>query len=214
MTIKDFGRIAVVDRRRAATNPGCLVPRPSDHARGPPRHHARLRGANTPPARLCGRTNDEVALVVTSVERARDLRGPGAVIESGCAGAASGDGELMTSSYHDDIAALPGMRVIVIELWAQVRAWNNDISTAFLYDRRSPRSCFMQLDLRLLRPRAGRRFRPRRAALSLGGGLPIDAGGGFFDKAYIHGMNSITECVRQVSPARRPDRSPTSSTRS
>jgi acetyl-CoA acetyltransferase len=34
--------------------------------------------------------------------------------------------------------------------------------------------------------------------LSLGGALPINTNGGLLGEAYIHGMNGITEGVRQV----------------
>jgi hypothetical protein len=34
--------------------------------------------------------------------------------------------------------------------------------------------------------------------LSLGGELPINTNGGLLGEAYIHGMNGITESVRQI----------------
>ncbi|CAB4693267.1 unannotated protein [freshwater metagenome] len=34
--------------------------------------------------------------------------------------------------------------------------------------------------------------------LSLGGKLPINTSGGLLGEAYIHGMNGITEAVRQI----------------
>jgi acetyl-CoA acetyltransferase len=34
--------------------------------------------------------------------------------------------------------------------------------------------------------------------LSIGGTLPINTSGGLLGEAYIHGMNGITEAVRQV----------------
>jgi acetyl-CoA acetyltransferase len=34
--------------------------------------------------------------------------------------------------------------------------------------------------------------------LSLGGRLPINTAGGLLGEAYIHGMNAITEAVRQI----------------
>jgi acetyl-CoA acetyltransferase len=34
--------------------------------------------------------------------------------------------------------------------------------------------------------------------LSLGGELPINTNGGLLGEAYIHGMNGITEAVRQI----------------
>ena len=34
--------------------------------------------------------------------------------------------------------------------------------------------------------------------LSIGGRLPINTSGGLLGEAYIHGMNGITEAVRQI----------------
>ena len=34
--------------------------------------------------------------------------------------------------------------------------------------------------------------------LSIGGKLPINTSGGLLGEAYIHGMNGITEAVRQI----------------
>ena len=53
VTNADFGRIAVVDRAHAATNPGCLVLRTADHTGGPPGvavdHRARAAAARLLP---------------------------------------------------------------------------------------------------------------------------------------------------------------------
>jgi acetyl-CoA acetyltransferase len=36
------------------------------------------------------------------------------------------------------------------------------------------------------------------SAIEIGGRLPINTHGGQFGEAYIHGMNGIAECVRQL----------------
>ena len=40
--------------------------------------------------------------------------------------------------------------------------------------------------------------RPTIERLSIGGELPINTSGGLLGEAYIHGMNGITEVVRQI----------------
>lgn len=83
-------------------------------------------------------------MVVTSVERARDLPHPPAVITAAAQGAAY-DGEVMTSYYRDDITGLPEMGVVGRRLWANSGLKPEDISTAFLYDHFTP-FVFTQLE--------------------------------------------------------------------
>ena len=110
VTNEDFGRIAVVDRTHAATNPDAwFYERPITLE-----DHQASRWVVEPVLRLldcCQESDGGVALVVTSTERARDLRQPPAVIEAAAQGATY-DSEMMTSYYRDDITGLPEMGVV------------------------------------------------------------------------------------------------------
>ena len=101
VTNADFGRIAVVDRAHAATNPDAwFYERPITLE-----DHQASRWIIEPVLRLldcCQESDGGVALVVTSAERARDLRQPPAVITAAAQGATF-DGEMMTSYYRDDL---------------------------------------------------------------------------------------------------------------
>ena len=83
-------------------------------------------------------------MVVTSAERARDLRQPRAVITAAVQGAAA-EGEMMTSYYRDDITGLPEMGVVAEKLWRDSGLKPSDIQTAFLYDHFTP-FVFAQLE--------------------------------------------------------------------
>ena len=83
-------------------------------------------------------------MVVTSVERARDLAKPPAVITAAAQGAAY-DGEVMTSYYREEITGLPEMGVVGNKLWRDSGLKPQDISTAFLYDHFTP-FVFTQLE--------------------------------------------------------------------
>lgn len=83
-------------------------------------------------------------MVVTSVERARDLAKPPAVITAAAQGAAY-DGEVMTSYYREEITGLPEMGVVGDKLWRDSGLKPQDISTAFLYDHFTP-FVFTQLE--------------------------------------------------------------------
>jgi acetyl-CoA acetyltransferase len=195
VTNEDFGRIAVVDRAHAARNPDAwFYQRPITLE-----DHQNSRWIVEPVLRLldcCQESDGGVALVVTSVERARDLRQPPAVVAAAVQGAAY-DGEVMTSYYRDDITGLPEMGVAADKLWRESGLKPADIQTAFLYDHFTP-FVFVQLEELGFCGRGEAKDFATVENLSLGGTLPINTNGGLLGEAYIHGMNGITEGVRQV----------------
>jgi acetyl-CoA acetyltransferase len=195
VTNEDFGQIAVVDRAHAARNPDAwFYQRPITLA-----DHQNSRWIVEPVLRLldcCQESDGGVALVVTSVERARDLRQPPAVVAAAAQGAAY-DGEVMTSYYRDDITGLPEMGVVADKLWRDSGLKPAYIQTAFLYDHFTP-FVFVQLEELGFCGRGEAKDFATVENLSLGGTLPINTNGGLLGEAYIHGMNGITEGVRQV----------------
>ncbi len=195
VTNADFGRIAVVDRRHAATNPDAwFYGRPITLE-----DHQASRWIIEPVLRLldcCQESDGGVALLVTSAERARDLPHPPAVITAAAQGATF-DGEMMTSYYRDDLLGLPEMGVVSSQLWRQSGLAPSDISTAFLYDHFTP-FVLMQLEELGFCGRGEAKDWATVDRLSLGGELPINTSGGLLGEAYIHGMNGITEAVRQI----------------
>ncbi|MEW6267951.1 MAG: lipid-transfer protein [Thermodesulfobacteriota bacterium] len=195
VTNEHFGRIAVVDRKHAATNPAAwFYQRPISLE-----DHQSSRWIVEPVLRLldcCQESDGGVALVVTTTERARDLRQPPAVIVAGAQGAAE-DGEMMTSYYRDDITGLPEMGVVARKLWADSGLSPADVQTAFLYDHFTP-FVLVQLEELGFCGRGEAKDFATVERLSLGGELPINTNGGLLGEAYIHGMNGITEAVRQI----------------
>ncbi len=194
-TNEDFGRIAVVDRKHAATNPGAwFYQKPITL-----KDHQASRWIVEPVLRLldcCQESDGGVALIVTSSERARDLRQTPALITAATQGATF-DGEMMTSYYRDDLTGLPEMGEVARKLWADSDLRPDDISTAFLYDHFTP-FVLMQLEELGFCARGEARDFATIENLSIGGRLPINTSGGLLGEAYIHGMNGITEAVRQV----------------
>ena len=195
VTNEDFGRIAVVDRKHAATNPDAwFYERPITIE-----DHQASRWIIEPVLRLldcCQESDGGVALVITSAERARDLPHPPALITAAAQGATF-DGEMMTSYYRDDLTGLPEMGVVAKRLWAMSGLTPADIDTAFLYDHFTP-FVLMQLEELGFCARGEAKDFATVERLSLGGELPINTSGGLLGEAYIHGMNGITEAVRQI----------------
>src|SRR5262249_27818906 len=114
-TSEDFGLVTVADRRAAATNPGAWVFRPPGRRGERPASRWMVE-----PLRLldcCQESDGAVAVVVTSAERARDLRQPPAVIRAAAQG--SGPDQFVMTSYYRDELGLPEMGVVAGQLWRQ-----------------------------------------------------------------------------------------------
>ncbi len=192
-TSEDFGRVAVADRRHAATNPEAFFfERPitlQDH------QSSRMIAD---PLRLldcCQESDGAVAIVVTSPERAADLAQPPVSIAAAAQGSATGQ-FVMTSYYRDDLG-VPEMGVVARELWRQSGLGPSDIATAVLYDHFTP-YVLMQLEELGFCDRGEAKDFVADGAIELGGQLPVNPHGGQLGEAYIHGMNGIAEAVRQV----------------
>src|SRR6202035_5850588 len=193
-TTEDFGRVAVADRAFAATNPAAWF-------YGKPitlEDHQASRWIVEPLRLLdcCQESDGAVAVVVTSLERARDLRRPPAVVQAAAQGSGP-DQFTMTSYYRDDMTGLPEMGVVARQLWQQSGIGPADVRTAVLYDHFTP-YVLMQLEELGFCPRGEARHFIAGGAIEMGGRLPVNPHGGQLGEAYIRGMNGIAEGVRQV----------------
>jgi acetyl-CoA acetyltransferase len=195
-TSRDFGAVAVADRKHAATNPAAwFYQRPITIE-----EHQASRWIVEPLHLLdcCQESDGGVALVVTSVERARNLKQQPVIIEAAAQGAGP-DQESMTSLYRniDEIATLPEMRIVGRQLWEQAGLTPEDIQTAILYDHFTPFT-LIQLEALGFCAKGDAKDFVKNGNIELGGGLPINPHGGQLGEAYIHGVNGILEGVRQV----------------
>jgi acetyl-CoA acetyltransferase len=193
-TSEDFGRVAVADRRHAATNPHAWF-----HGRPITLADHQASRWIVEPLRLldcCQESDGAVALVVTSAARAADLPARPAVIHAGAQGSGP-DQFVMNSFYRDDLVGLPEMGVVGGQLWSQAGIDARDVSVAVLYDHFTP-FVLIQLEELGFCPRGEARHFIADGAIELGGLLPVNPHGGQLGEAYIHGMNGIAEAVRQV----------------
>ena len=192
-TSEDFGLVTVADRRHAAANPNAwFYQRPVTLA-----EHQASRWIVEPLRLLdcCQESDGAVAVVVTSVERARDLRQPPAVIRAAAQG--SGPDQFTMTSYYRDELGLPEMGVVARQLWRQAGIGPQDVRVAMLYDHFTP-YVLLQLEELGFCARGEARHFISGGAIELGGRLPLNPHGGQLGEAYIHGMNGISEGVRQV----------------
>lgn len=194
VTSEDFGRVAVAMRRHAATNPAAWF-----HGRPITlEEHQASRWIAEPLHLLdcCQESDGAVALVVTSAERARDLRRSPALISAAAQGAGAGQ-LMMTSYYRDDMTGLPEMGVVGRRLWEQSGLGPADIQTAILYDHFTP-FVLTQLEELGFCGRGEARDFVADGGIEIDGRLPVNPHGGQLGEAYIHGMNGIAEAVRQI----------------
>ncbi|OIK24511.1 lipid-transfer protein [Streptomyces malaysiense] len=188
LTPEAFGHVAVTGRAHAATNPAAYFHgRPITLA-----EHAASRWIVEPLRLLdcCQETDGGQALVVTSLERARDLPRPPAVIAAAAQGAGRAQ-EQMTSFYRDELTGLPEMGAVARQLWRTSGLTPADIDVGILYDHFTP-FVLMQLE------EFGFCGRGEAADFTAGRRLPLNTHGGQLGEAYLHGMNGIAEAVRQL----------------
>ena len=193
-TTEDFGRVAVADRRHAATNPKAwFYEQPITLE-----EHQASRWIVEPLRLLdcCQESDGAQALVVVSAEHARDLPHPPALIR-GAAQGAGPEQHMMTSYYRESIVGLPEMGSVAQQLWNSTGLGPNDIQTAVLYDHFSP-FVLTQLEEFGFCGRGEAKEFIREKGIEIGQKLPVNTNGGQLGEAYIHGMNGIAEGVRQV----------------
>jgi acetyl-CoA acetyltransferase len=137
------------------------------------------------------------AVLVTSLESARELRHPPAVIRGGAwaTGASPGlDGS--------DIVGWPDMsrnftHVLADDLWRSAGLQPSDMDFAQIYDCFSTTPLYGLEGLGLVeRGEAG----PFVAAgeTRMGGRLPVNTNGGLLAEGYLQGMNTVAEAVLQI----------------
>ncbi|MFJ7207759.1 lipid-transfer protein [Streptomyces sp. NPDC098789] len=188
LTPEAFGHVAVTGRRHAATNPAAWF-------HGKPitlADHAASRWIVEPLRLLdcCQETDGGQAIVVTSVERARELRRAPVVITAAAQGAGRRQ-EAMTSFYRDDLTGLPEMDVVARQLWRTSGLRPSDIDVAILYDHFTPFVLMQLEEFGFCKPGEAADYVAADA-------LPLNTHGGQLGEAYLHGMNGIAEAVRQL----------------
>jgi acetyl-CoA acetyltransferase len=136
------------------------------------------------------------AVLVTSLDRARDLRLPPVVVKGG--GWVSSQGGLDTGDllYHEDTSRNFASR-LAPKLWATAGLGPGDVDIAELYD------CFTGALIENfeglgLCERGGAGAFHREGHTRIDGKLPTNTNGGLLSEGYLHGMNTVAEAVWQL----------------
>ena len=131
VTREDLGRVAISQRNHALRNPrawgyGKELTMEQYLASEPIAHPLCLFD-------FCQETDGGCAILLTSAERARDLRHKPAIIR-GVTQASTRGQEQMTSYYRDELESLPEMEMAAERVYAQAGLGPKDIDAACLYD--------------------------------------------------------------------------------
>jgi acetyl-CoA acetyltransferase len=187
-TAEQLGAVAVAQREHAVANERALMRTPITLD-----DYLASRWIAEPFRLLdcCLETDGAVALVVTSADRARDLRRPPVLIRA----AAWGGGQTLYSNGNDLTES--AARRMAPRLFAQAGIGPEDVDVAMLYD------CFtwsvlVQLEDYGFCPKGEGGPFAESGATRLGGSLPVNTHGGFLSEGYVHGLNHIAEAVAQL----------------
>ena len=192
--VEDLAAVAIAQREYAVRNERAILRKPldMDGYLASPWVAEPFRAAD-----CTSEVDGACAVLVTSLERARDLRHPPAVIASAAyrAGARPGldiGDQLLYDDYTRNFTDL-----LRDELYGRAGITADDVDFAEIYD------CFTSVVLMGLeglgfcgRGEAGDLL--RSGATALDGKLPVNTHGGLLAEGYLHGMNTVTEAVLQI----------------
>ena len=190
----DLAEVAIATREHAVTNPAAFF-----HQRPLTMEDHQTARWIAEPLRLydcCQETDGACAAIVTSVERAKDLKQKPAIIR-GVAQAAGADQESMTSFYRPSISYLPEMDLVAKQVYAQSGLGPKDLDAAVIYDAFTS-IVLWQIESFGFCGRGEAKDFINGGTLRRNGRLPTNTHGGQLSEAYIHGMNGVNEGVRLI----------------
>lgn len=181
--------IAISNRANAAHNPLAVMQKPitrDDYV------ESRFIAE---PLRLfdyCLINDGGVALILTSVERARRLDRPFVTI---AASAAAGD---LTNFYSSDDYYYESSARVAERVYAQAGVSRSDIQCLQVYDNFTPTILFSLEGFGFCDPGTSWRWINEGGHIELGGDLPINTSGGHTSESYMQGWALHAEAVRQL----------------
>lgn len=193
-TPEDFAHVAVAARKHAATNPAA-------HFYGRPLSFDDYMASRmiADPLRLfdiCMESDAAVAVVITSSQRARELRQTPVLIRAAAQASPKGM-SYFTNYYRDNIAPIDESRRLGEQLYAAGGLTPADIDAAIIYDHFGPAILPALEAFGFCKPGQAKEF-VRHGNIEIGGSMPVNTHGGQVGEAYVHGMNGVSEAVRQI----------------
>jgi acetyl-CoA acetyltransferase len=191
---RDLAGVAIAQRRYAEANCRAIRRRPLDSAayEQSPWVVEPFRAAD------CTQEVDGAcAMLVTTLDRARNLRHPPAVVASSCYRAVPRPGLDVGDQTTVDDYSRNYTSFLRDDLFAAAGLGPTDVDFAEIYD------CFTSVVLMGLEglglcERGGAGELVRSGATAVDGSLPTNTNGGLLCEGYLHGMNTVAEAVLQI----------------
>jgi acetyl-CoA acetyltransferase len=189
-----LANVAIAFRKHAARNPASTM----GHKALTRADYMNARWISEPLCLFdnCLETDGALAVVVTSAERARDLRNPPALIHSFAQGLPP-QHQTMTNYFTDDPLRGPAWTA-ARRLWANADVTAAEVQVAQLYDAFSPLIPLSLEGYGFCARGEGGPFTNDGNIEWPDGRLPVNTSGGGMSEAYVHGFNLVLEGVRQI----------------
>lgn len=144
----------------------------------------------------CSRENDGAgALIMTSAERARDLKQKPVYLKGVAQGAGRGWGDLL---QNDDHYASAGFQSVARRLWAQTGLSPSDMDVVQLYENFSAQGVASLIDHGFCDYESVGEVVRYGNLIAPTGKLPVNTGGGNLAQGFIHGIGVAVEAVEQL----------------
>jgi acetyl-CoA acetyltransferase len=194
-TSEQFGAVAVASYANAQRNPRAVMyGRPLTLEQ----HQASRMIAD--PYRLydcCQESDGACAVVVTSAERAADLRNPRVLITAGAQGMVHADG-FDRQSRPAPLWSTAGMTSIARQLYREAGLGPEDIDVVQVYENFTGQVVMALEDFGFCARGEGGPFVASGTIDWPNGSLPINTSGGNLAEAYLHGLSLVVEGARQL----------------
>lgn len=191
-----YADVAMTIRNHALTNPNALMRKPltrEDYFNAP------LLADPHCLYDFCLECDGAIAVIVTSAERARDLRqAPVRILASTHGGTQDWGRSIYWMNMPDESFASSGHASVARNLYATAEVKPEDIDVAQIYDHFSSQVIMQLEDYGFCAKGEGGPFVSSGAVSLDGGHIPINTDGGQLSCGYVWGMTHVREAVEQI----------------
>jgi acetyl-CoA acetyltransferase len=191
-----FAEIAISQRQNALNRPKAIMRDPitlEDY------FNARMIADPLCLLDFCLETDGAIAVITTSLDRAKDLRQPPVPVVAAAHGGSREWGRAFAwFGMPQETFASSGHAAVAKQLFRRAGVSPEDIDVALLYDHFSPMVLMQLEDYGFCKKGEGGEFVESGAIRYKGGSLPVNTHGGQLSECYIIGMTHILEGVEQM----------------